>query len=120
MIKVNHTMSIKDLINEWESSARGAVTHDAFCIKLPLEDAARLAALSEMYPRRHIEEIIRDLLHAALDELERSFPYQQGQLVVAEDEEGNPLYEDIGPTPKYLELSRKHLKTFKENLPDTH
>ena len=29
--------------------------------------------------------------------------------MVATDEEGNPLYEDIGPTPRFLALSRKYL-----------
>ncbi|MGE8419918.1 MAG: pilin assembly protein, partial [Pseudomonas sp.] len=42
-------------------------------------------------------------------ELEASFPYIQGQQVIATDEEGDPLYEDIGPTPRFLALSRRYL-----------
>jgi hypothetical protein len=30
--------------------------------------------------------------------------------VVATDEQGDPLYEDIGPTPRFLALSRKYLQ----------
>jgi hypothetical protein len=30
--------------------------------------------------------------------------------VVATDEEGDPLYEDVGPTPRFLALSRRHLQ----------
>jgi hypothetical protein len=33
----------------------------------------------------------------------------KGSTVVATDEEGDPLYEDVGPTPRFLALSRRHL-----------
>jgi hypothetical protein len=36
-------------------------------------------------------------------------PYVKGSTVVATDEEGDPLYEDVGPTPRFLALSRRHL-----------
>jgi hypothetical protein len=78
-------------------------------VRLPLRDAARIAALAEMYPRRSETELISELLTAALDELEAAMPYIPGTQVVAEDEEGNPVYEDTGPTPRFLELSRKHI-----------
>jgi hypothetical protein len=29
--------------------------------------------------------------------------------VIATDEEGDPLYEDVGPTPRFLSLSRRYL-----------
>jgi len=32
-----------------------------------------------------------------------------GPQVIATDEQGDPIYEDIGPTPRFLELSRQHL-----------
>jgi hypothetical protein len=50
------------------------------------------------------------LLGAALDELEASLPYVKGSKVVATDEMGDPLYEDIGLTPRFLTLSRRHLQ----------
>ena len=71
--------------------------------------AARLAALAEMYPKRNTEELLGELIGAALEELEASFPYIKGQHVIATDEEGDPLYEDVGPTPRFLTLSRRHL-----------
>ena len=73
------------------------------------EAAARLAAITEMYPKRQPEELLGELIGAALEELEKSFPYVKGSTVVATDEEGDPLYEDIGPTPRFLALSRRHL-----------
>ncbi|MNN80504.1 hypothetical protein D3C81_1972440 [compost metagenome] len=74
-----------------------------------MEAAARLAAIIEMYPKRQPEELLGDLIGAALEELERSFPYVKGSTVVATDEEGDPLYEDVGATPRFLALSRQHL-----------
>ncbi|MNG18048.1 hypothetical protein D3C84_1020770 [compost metagenome] len=63
-----------------------------------------------MYPKRHPEELLGELIGAALEELEKSFPYVKGSTVVATDEEGDPLYEDVGPTPRFLALSRRHLQ----------
>ena len=107
-------MKIDTLINQWEQEASARLTSQEYCVRLPLEDAARITALVEMYPRRSQDEIIRELLTAALDELESSFPYVQGSQVVGEDELGDPLYEDVGPTPKFLELSKKHMELLKE------
>lgn len=96
------------LIRAWEQSAAGGLAAREFRVRLPLWDAARIAALTEMYPRRSETELLSELLTAALDELEAAMPYVPGPHVVAEDEEGNPLHEDTGPTPRFLELSRKH------------
>ncbi|MCY1217853.1 hypothetical protein D9M72_297830 [compost metagenome] len=63
-----------------------------------------------MYPKRSVEELIGELVGAALEELEASFPYVKGSQVVATDEQGDPLYEDIGPTPRFLALSRRYLQ----------
>lgn len=96
------------LIEQWEHAAGGKMTTRELCMKLPLDDAARIAALVEMYPRRSETELISELLGAALDELENAMPYIPGSRAIAEDEDGNPVMEDIGPTPRFLELSRKY------------
>lgn len=67
-----------------------------------------------MYPKRRPEELLGELLGAALEELEASFPYVKGQQVIATDEEDNPLYEDVGPTPRFLALSRRYLRDMSE------
>ena len=100
--------SFASLIKAWEQSAAGNMSAREYRVRLPQRDAARIAALSEMYPRRSETELISELLTAALDELEAAMPYIPGTRVVSEDEEGNPVYEDTGPTPRFLELSRKH------------
>ncbi|MCM2331789.1 hypothetical protein SAMN05216229_112103 [Geopseudomonas sagittaria] len=103
-------MKIRDLVNEWELSAKGKLSKSIYSIPLDVESAARLAALSEMYPKRRPEELLSELVGVALQELEGSFPYVKGSKVVATDEQGDPLYEDVGLTPRFLALARKHLQ----------
>lgn len=103
-------MSFKNLISEWETHAQGVLTKETYCVHLTLEDAARIDALAEMYPKRTKEQLIRELLSSALNMVEESFPYVQGNKVVATDEMGDPLYEDLGPEPKFMQLLEKHLQ----------
>lgn len=102
-------MYLKQLVEHWENHAQGNLTKDTYEVHLTLEDAAKLDALAEMYPKRSKEQIICELLSAALGQLEASFPYIQGTKVVATDELGDAIYEDIGPTPRYLALTKKYL-----------
>ena len=102
-------MKVQDLLALWESTAKGELTREQYSVRLTLQDAARIQALADLYPRRSIDEIITDLIAAALDDVESSLPYVRGETVVATDELGDPLYEDVGPTPKYLTLTQKHL-----------
>jgi hypothetical protein len=103
-------MNIRELAEHWENNAKGRLTHNRYQIQLDLEAAARLAALAEMYPKRQPEELLGELISAALEELEAGLPYIEGSQVVATDEQGDPLYEDIGPTPRFLALARQHLQ----------
>ncbi|KFE53029.1 hypothetical protein [Pseudomonas syringae] len=107
-------MKIRELAKHWEENAKGRLTKTRYAIHLDMESAARLSALTEMYPKHHPEELLGELIGAALEELEASFPYVKGQHVVATDEEGDPLYEDIGPTPRFLALSRRYLHDLSE------
>jgi hypothetical protein len=36
------------------------------------------------------------------------------------DEEGDPLYEDIGPTPRYLSLTREILQKYQRSDQEAH
>ena len=93
-------MKIKALAECWEQQAKATLTSDEYSFRLPLEDAAKITALAEMYPKRTKSEILGELLTAALDELETSFPYIAGKKVITKDEMGDPVFEDIGPMPK--------------------
>jgi len=110
-------MKIRELAQHWEQNAKGRLTRTGYNIHLDVESAARLAALTEMYPKHHAEELLGELIGAALEELETSFPYVKGQKVIATDEEGDPMYEDVGPTPRFLALSRRYLQDLKDKKP---
>lgn len=109
-------MKIRELIPHWERNGKGRLSPTSYQIRLELEAAARLAALQEMYPKHHIEELLGELIGAALEELESSLPYVKGSKVVALDEQGDPIHEDIGLTPRFLALSRQHLARLSQQL----
>lgn len=101
-------MKIRELLNHWSGTRPPRLTAETYAIHLPVEEAARVHALAEMFPDVPEEDILRDLLAAALAELEATMPYEPGQKIASEDDFGDPVYEDAGPTPRFLELTRKH------------
>jgi hypothetical protein len=107
-------MKLNKLMQYWEKEFSGQLDETGYQIKLSEEDAARLKALSEMFPKYPQENLLRDLISSALNEVTNSFPYVEGKEIAALDEEGDPMYTDIGSTPKFLTLTRKHLKEIHE------
>ena len=106
-------MKIKELLEIWHDGASDPFTAESYCVRLPVYDAARLAALSELFPGRSAEALLTDLLTASLDELESNFPYQRGDRVVEHDEMGDPIYEEVGLGPRFHDLTRKHAARLK-------
>jgi hypothetical protein len=107
-------MKFTDLLKTWDREAAGELTEEEFRVRLTLEDAAKVEALAEMFPRRTREQLITELLSVALDEIVSGFPYVEGERVIARDEEGDPVFEDVGYTPRYLGLIRKHVDRLRE------
>jgi hypothetical protein len=105
-----------NLLEKWEETGSQEYIALEYETHLPLHDAARIKALSDMYPGRTESQIIADLLSLALDNLEESFPYVQGSKVVGEDEFGNPTYEDKGMTPRFLSLTKQHLRQLEARM----
>ena len=105
-------MKFKPLLDRWKKQAVPERTETEYPVRLSLDDAARLHALTELFPGHSLEMIVTDLLSAGLDELAAAMPYEPGPKVISRDDQGDPLYEDIGLTPRFVELTRK----FKKNL----
>ena len=101
-------MSFKDLLQSWHENAAAPRAVAAYSVRLPIDEAAQLAALADMFPGRAPEQLITELLGAALQELAAAMPYVAGARVISTDEQGDPLYEDVGPTPRFMELTRSH------------
>ncbi len=106
-------MSFKELLDSWRQSAAAPRTVDTYAVRLAVGDAAQLAALAEMFPGRSREQLITELLSAALKELAAAMPYVPGERVISTDEHGDPVYEDVGPTPRFMELTRLHRRRLK-------
>jgi len=105
---------MKELLDRWQSDAAGRVTSHSYPVHLEIVDAARIHALAELFPGRSREQIITDLLSAALDELAAAMPYIAGSKVIRNDEQGDPVYEDVGLMPRFISLTRKHQKALKD------
>lgn len=103
-------MSFKTLLDTWSGKREPELAAERFSIRLAVDDAARVSALAELYPGNTAESLVTDLLNAALDEIEASMPYVPGDKVIREDEFGDPIYEDVGPMPRFLELVKTHRK----------
>ena len=103
-------MKFKVLLDRWKKEAAPARTAKEYAVRLHLDDAARLHALAALFPDRRIEELISDLLHAGLDEVAAAMPYEPGPKIISRDDHGDPAYEDIGLTPRFVELTRRFKK----------
>lgn len=99
-------MSFKTLLDRWQQEPCVVTTDARYQIRLDIDDAARVKALSEMFDGISEETVIADLLHVALDATEAAMPYQPGDTVIQEDDHGDPVYADAGLTPRYVALLR--------------
>ena len=104
-------MKFKPLLDRWKKEPAPARTAKEYAIRLDLDDASRLHALAALFPGRQIEDLITDLLHAGLDEIAAAMPYEPGPKIISRDDQGDPVYEDIGLTPRFVELTRRFKKT---------
>ena len=112
-------MKFKPLLDRWKKDAAPLRTAKEYPIRLDLDDASRLHALTALFPGQPIEAIIADLLRAGLDEIAAAMPYERGPKVISRDDQGDPLYEDIGLTPRFVELTRKFKKSLEAETKKT-
>jgi hypothetical protein len=110
-------VSFKELLDSWRQSAAAPPTAMTSAGRLTDDDAAQLAALAEMFPGRSAEQLISELLTAALKELAAAMPYVAGRRIISTDEQGDPVYEDVGPTPRFMELARLHRRALEQSPP---
>jgi hypothetical protein len=101
-------MELDKLVEIWQTEAVGDLTDEEYKVRLTIEDAARLEALAELFPRRTREQLISELMSVVLHEIVGRFHYVKGSKVITHDEDGIPEFEDVGYTPRYLKLVKKH------------
>lgn len=103
-------MTFKSLLDAWAAEETPATTSELYEIHLTVESAAKIHALADLFPGVERERIITDLLSAAVDQTEAAIPYEPGEKIIREDDFGDPVYEDTGMTPRFLELVKKYRK----------
>ncbi len=109
-------MKFKALLDVWKKQSSPPLAARQYAVHLPLDDASRLQALAELFPGRSVEDIITDLLRAGLDEIAAAMPYEAGPKIISRDDHGDPLYEDAGLTPRFVELTRKYKKLLESEV----
>jgi len=100
---MNHNGSKKGfskLLTEWEQRSADQADLIPTNIWLHESDHIKLLALSKLY-QLSPNELACSLLQQALETLEAEMPYIPGDKVIR-IEEGDEIFEDIGPTPRYL------------------
>jgi len=96
---------IHALLDELERRAHQLANSREVTLKIDHEDLIRLKALAEVYGLS-TDEVGASLLHHILLDVEEKLPYRAGKKIIRiEDDE--PVYEDVGPTPRYLEVKRR-------------
>ncbi|RVU32162.1 hypothetical protein [Neptunomonas marina] len=94
-----HTPLAK-LLEQWEQQAATKEDQQALTCTINTADHIRLKALASTY-NLSLDEVITALLHTSLNEIEQQMPYVPGTHVIRV-EDGENIYEDIGPMPRYL------------------
>jgi len=96
---------VNALLDDLEHQAHRQANVRELSLKIDHEDLIRVQALAEAYGLT-VDEIGSQLLHSILLLVEEKMPYRPGPGVIrVEDDE--PVYEDIGPTPRYLAAKRR-------------
>ncbi len=108
------SVKFKPLLDRWKKETGPRLTAREYAVRLPLDDASRLHALVALFPGRKIEDIVTDLLHVALDEVAAAMPYEPGPKIISRDDHGDPVYEDAGLTPRFVELTRQFRKKLED------
>ncbi len=99
--------SLSKLLNKWENRARNINGRKEETLSIYQCDSIKLEALSRMY-KLSKADVVSTLIHEALNELEAKMPYIPGNKVIR-IEDGEEIYEDAGPMPRYLEEQKKLL-----------
>ncbi|RDE23009.1 hypothetical protein DV711_10715 [Motiliproteus coralliicola] len=96
---------ISQMLEAWEKHLVEHHPQVSYEIDVCRDDVFKLEALAELYGLP-LEDIIANLISSSLKEVEQKMPYKKGSRVIR-IEEGDPVYEDVGQTPRYLEIKRR-------------
>ena len=96
---------ISQMLRAWEQHMVEHRPQVDYEIAIQRDDVIKLETLAELY-QLPLNDIIANLVSAAIKESEQRMPYVQGGNIIR-IEEGDPIYEDIGQTPRYIEIKQR-------------
>ena len=110
-------MEPQDLVHRWHEEPKYPLTPKQISIRLPIDIAAKVSALCEIYPGRTKTEIIADLVASSVDQLVRALPSEKGDLLEQETASGQVrVYQDVGPKGRFLEGTARHLRQLENEV----
>lgn len=96
---------VAQLLNELEQQVAARSQQETVSIAINQDDLIKVQALAEMY-QLPADQLAAQLLHTVLLELEEKMPYKPGSKIIRM-EEGDPIYEDVGPMPRYMAIKHR-------------
>lgn len=109
-------MEAKHLAELWGAPDNSRLTAKQQSFRLPVHVAAKLAALSDLYPGKTKTQIVGDLLSVALDQMEEGLKYYPSSRFVERDEDGREIVYAEGPRVKYRNTANKYYMEFEREL----
>lgn len=110
-------MEPQDLVLRWHEETKYPLTPKQISIRLPIDVAAKVAALCEIYPARTKTEIVADLVAASIDQMVRALPSEKGDLLESESVAGQiKVYQDVGPKGRFLDGTARHLRQLESEV----
>jgi hypothetical protein len=109
-------MKASDLVSVWSSPDNSRLTAKQSSFRLPVHVAAKISALCDLYPNKTRTQIVGDLLASALIELENALPSYEGRSLRHTDEDGNELFEIVGPAADFRKRTNFYFKELEIEL----
>lgn len=112
-------MKPSELISYWDTPDNSKLTAKQFSIRLPIHVSAKIQALCDMYPAKTRTQIIGDLLSSVLADIEKSFPFVEGEYMGHDPDTNEPIVEDIGPRYTFTSLTQKYIAELEAELDES-
>jgi len=108
-------MKSADLHAIWSAPDNSRLTAKQWSFRLPVQVAAQINALCDLYPKKTKTDIVSDLLAAALADFVPKLPSQRGA-VIGDHPDWGKEYELHGPAVTLRAYANKHFKEIEREL----
>ena len=128
-------MEPRDLVKVWDAPDHSKLVPKQISIRLPILAAAKLAALTDLYPSKRKSQMIADLIATAIDQVIEGLDSKKGPYLgtldgdmmfdpemeehmdMSIESRGGPketttigMYQDVGPKGHFYQMLKKHLR----------